>query len=66
MYESPGQSYPSSPIERATPTRQFSSSSAKSTKSNKNKHTHCGRHSNQWLLGGFSMTDTIKSALKKD
>ncbi|KAK9769971.1 hypothetical protein AB5N19_12672 [Seiridium cardinale] len=53
--------------DRITPSRKSTSGSTKSTKPTSptvNRHTHCGRHSDQWLFGGFS--DVIKSAWKKE
>jgi hypothetical protein len=26
----------------------------------------CGRHSNDWLFGGFSITDTVRDLLHRD
>ncbi|KAI1854541.1 hypothetical protein JX265_007588 [Neoarthrinium moseri] len=45
------------------------SSSAKAVKPvspTANVYTHCGRHSDQWLFGGTSMSSMIKSAWKKE
>jgi hypothetical protein len=33
--------------------------------SHKNIYTECGRHSDDWLLGGFSVTETVKRMLGK-
>jgi hypothetical protein len=51
--------------DKPTPRRKFSSS--KPTSPTANVYTHCGRHSDQWLLGGRSMSDIFKrSPWKKD
>ncbi|PMD64362.1 uncharacterized protein K444DRAFT_304427 [Hyaloscypha bicolor E] len=33
--------------------------------SHKNIYTECGRHGDDWLLGGFSVTETVKRMLGK-
>jgi hypothetical protein len=35
-------------------------------KENVNVYTECGRHSNDWLFGGFSVSDTVKKLWHKD
>ncbi|KAI1376831.1 hypothetical protein F4677DRAFT_75578 [Hypoxylon crocopeplum] len=52
-----------------SPSRKSSSSSSGSSSSKPhsptvNVHTHCGRHSDQYLFGGWS--NVVKSALRKD
>lgn len=31
-----------------------------------NVYTHCGRHSNQFLFGGISLTGLARSVFKRD
>lgn len=33
---------------------------------NMNVYTHCGRHSNQFLFGGISLTGLARSVFKRD
>lgn len=50
-----------------------SSSSRRSDKGDKsrrrhssNTYTECGRHSGEWLFGGFSVSDSVKKLWEKD
>lgn len=42
-----------------------SKSNERPIRENRNVHTECGRHSNDWLFGGFSVTGSIKKMMEK-
>src|SRR2546421_355504 len=48
----------SSPTTKTHPSKKPKNSPASTS--------HCGRHSNDWLFGGFSVTETVKGFIHKD
>ncbi|KAI0408787.1 hypothetical protein F4802DRAFT_367325 [Xylaria palmicola] len=45
--------------------RTGSEGASKPSPRNVNLYTHCGRHTNQYLFGGHSLSDSIKDLLRK-
>ncbi|KAI0876071.1 hypothetical protein GGS24DRAFT_452887 [Hypoxylon argillaceum] len=46
-------------------TRSTSEGDHKSNFGTVNRYTHCGRHTDQYLFGGHSLSESIKDLLKK-
>ncbi|KAI1126691.1 hypothetical protein F5Y10DRAFT_266894 [Nemania abortiva] len=46
-------------------TRSTSEAETKSSFGTVNRFTHCGRHTDQYLFGGHSLSESIKDILKK-
>ncbi|KAI0907945.1 hypothetical protein F4824DRAFT_494346 [Ustulina deusta] len=45
--------------------RSSSEGDSKASTPTVNLYTHCGRHTNQYLFGGHSISESIKDILKK-
>ncbi|KAI8950902.1 hypothetical protein F4801DRAFT_316346 [Xylaria longipes] len=45
--------------------RSGSEGAHKTSSQHVNLYTHCGRHTNQYLFGGHSISDSVKSLLRK-
>jgi len=67
-----GRSPPSSKAKTPSPTTSTGSGKTATRRSrsddrpaHQNVHTECGRHSDDWLFGGFSITGSIKKMMDK-
>lgn len=56
---------PSSSSRPTSPQSPISSKPIPKRQSSSGTYTQCGRHSNDWLFGGFSVTNTVKGLLER-
>ena len=64
-FDHKGSSSSRSSHNRTTSDLSVRSSSSKPSSPTKNVYTHCGRHTDQYLLGGRSMTDLVRNIFTK-